>query len=190
MAPSLGDRPAQLKTHHSGGRRYEEWDDEPTWERHEPVKWWGWTAFLLSLAGFGVSLYLTVDHFQGTVPICAANGIVDCAKVTTSPQSEIFGVLPVAVLGLIFYTALVGINVPPLWSRGGEIGRLLSYARLALAVIGIGTVFYLLYAELFSIKAICLWCTGIHVITFSLFVLVFATSPRMLVVHRLDPDPR
>jgi uncharacterized membrane protein len=44
---------------------------------------------------------------------------------------------------------------------------------------GMGMVFYLLYAELFSIKAICLWCTAVHVVTFLLFVLVVATFPSM-----------
>ena len=33
-------------------------------------------------------------------------------------------------------------------------------------------VLYLIYAELFSIGAICLWCTSVHVITFALFVLI------------------
>jgi uncharacterized membrane protein len=53
------------------------------------------------------------------------------------------------------------------------------HARLALAVIGMGMVLYLLYSELFSIKAICLWCTGVHVVTFLVFLLVAATYPVM-----------
>ncbi|HAM03402.1 MAG TPA: Vitamin K epoxide reductase [Acidimicrobiaceae bacterium] len=166
----------------------EAWQDEVVWQVREPAWWWGWVALVLSLAGFGDSLYLTIDHFQGTIPVCAANGIVDCAKVTTSPESEIFGLLPVALLGLIFYTVLVGVNVPPLWRWRGTAGRVLSYARLALAMIGIGTVFYLLYAELFSIKAICLWCTGVHVITFLMFVLVVATFPIMTAFSRPEPS--
>lgn len=156
----------------------ESWEDEDTWVR-EPARWWGWVALLVSLAGFGDSLYLTIDHFRGTVPVCAANGIVDCAKVTTSAQSEVFGVLPVALLGLIFFTALVAINLPPLWQLRSQIGRLLLYGRLALVLGGMGMVIYLLYAELFSIKAICLWCTGVHVLTFILFVLVVVTFPTM-----------
>ena len=36
---------------------------------------------------------------------------------------------------------------------------------------GIGFVLCLLYAELFTIGAICLYCTSVHVITFVLFVL-------------------
>jgi len=141
--------------------------------------WWGWTAFVLSLAGFGASLYLTVDHFSGIIPICSSTGIVNCALVTTSPQSEVFGVLPVSLLGLLFFTAMVGANLPPLWQVGGEWGRRLVFARLAMVVVGIGFVFYLIYSELFSIKAICLWCTGVHLATFLLFVLVVATWPAM-----------
>lgn len=143
--------------------------------------WWGWVAFVLSLGGFGVSLYLTVDHFTGSLPICAANGVIDCAKVTTSAESEVFGVLPVALVGLVYFAVLVAVDAPPLWRRGGEWARYLAWARLALVVGGIGMVFYLLYAELFSIKAICLWCTAVHAITLLLFVLVVATFPTMAI---------
>jgi uncharacterized membrane protein len=156
------------------------WEDELEWRGHPPARsWWGWTAFVLSVAGFGVSFYLTVDHFTGAPPICAASGVIDCAKVTTSAESEVFGVLPVALLGLVYFAVLAAIDLPPLWRRGGAWGRYLSWSRLVLAVAGIGMVFYLLYAELFSIKAICLWCTGVHVVTFLFFVLVVATFPSM-----------
>ena len=38
-------------------------------------------------------------------------------------------------------------------------------------------IIYLINAELFTIKAICLWCTSVHVITFLLFVLIMTTTP-------------
>jgi hypothetical protein len=43
-----------------------------------------------------------------------------------------------------------------------------------------GMVIYLLFAELFSIKAICLCCTSVHVMTFAIFVLVMISFPAML----------
>ena len=55
----------------------------------------------------------------------------------------------------------------------------MSWARLAMAVSGVGFVLYLLAAELFSIKAICLWCTGVHIDTFILFVLIVTSFPTM-----------
>jgi uncharacterized membrane protein len=33
-------------------------------------------------------------------------------------------------------------------------------------------VLYLVYTELITLNAICLWCTSVHVITFALFALV------------------
>jgi uncharacterized membrane protein len=44
-------------------------------------------------------------------------------------------------------------------------------------VVAMGFVLYLLYAELFIIGSICLYCTSVHAITFLLFVLtVFAAA--------------
>jgi uncharacterized membrane protein len=40
-----------------------------------------------------------------------------------------------------------------------------------------GFVIYLLYAELFEVGNICLYCTSVHILTFLLFVLtVFAAA--------------
>ena len=39
--------------------------------------------------------------------------------------------------------------------------------------------FYLVSSELLSIKAICLWCTTVHVLTFALFVLTMAGTSRL-----------
>ncbi len=136
-------------------------------------RWWSLAAFALSMIGFGISLYLTIEHFQGKLLPCPANGFVNCTKVTTSKYSHVFGV-PVALAGLLFYTAQLGINFPLLWNaRSKWVGR----ARLALAASGICFVLYLLGAELFSIKAICLWCTGVHITTFFLFALIVASFP-------------
>ncbi len=138
-------------------------------------RWRGYVALALSLVGFGISMYLTVDHFEGIAPICSSQGFVNCQLVTTSSYSYIFGV-PVSLLGLLFYTVMVGINLPPLWrARSVWVAR----ARLALAFSGVGFVLYLLAAELFSIKAICLWCTGVHITTFLLFVLIVVSFPLM-----------
>ncbi|MHB8329788.1 MAG: vitamin K epoxide reductase family protein [Acidimicrobiales bacterium] len=145
-------------------------------------RWQVVVALVLSAAGFGDALYLTIDHFTGALPVCSASGLIDCAKVTTSAQSELFGA-PVALLGRICFTAMLLINLPPLW-RTGRVE--VAWARLAMVVGGMGFVVYLLVTELFTIKAICLWCTGVHVVTFALFVLVVATFPA--VAGRAAPD--
>jgi uncharacterized membrane protein len=86
--------------------------------------------------------------------------------VTTSSYSKVAGV-PVAVLGLVFFTVMLVLQLPATWNRPEPIIR---RARVGWAVVGLGTVVYLLYTELFSIAAICLWCTAVHVLTFLVFV--------------------
>ena len=78
-----------------------------------------------------------------------------------------FGI-PVAVLVLAFYVFAVAIMSPWAWRAARREVHLL---RIASLVAGIGFVLYLIYAELFIIGSICLYCTSVHAITFVLFVL-------------------
>jgi uncharacterized membrane protein len=139
--------------------------------------WLQWSTLALSLAGLGVSIYLTIAHYTSAKILdCSANGLIDCTKVTTSSQSMVFGVLPVAVLGLAFYVFMVAVNTP--WGWRARLPAI-WWARLGSAVVGIGFVLYLIYAEIIQIGNICLWCTSVHVITFALFVLlIFAATLR------------
>jgi len=140
-----------------------------------PAVWVQLTTFALALGGLGVSIYLTIAHFtESTLLGCSeVKGLVNCTKVTTSPQSYVFGI-PVAVLGLAFYLFAVAIMSPWAWRAAR---REIHLVRIASLVVGIGFVLYLLYAELFIIGSICLYCTSVHVITFLLFVLtMFATA--------------
>ena len=117
-----------------------------------------------------MSIYLTIVHYTSpTLLACSANGVVNCEKVISSTQSVVFGVFPVAVLGLAFYVFMVAINTPWAWRSPLPV---IWWARLGGIVTGIGFVLYLLYAELIQIGNICLWCTSVHVITFLLFVLL------------------
>jgi uncharacterized membrane protein len=131
-------------------------------------QWLQLATFLLALAGLGVSIYLTIAHFTESVLAgCSEKGLVNCTKVTTSAQSYAFGI-PVAVLGLVFFLFMVAIMSPWAWRSGR---REIHLIRLAAVVAGIGFVLWLLYAELFIIGSICLYCTSVHVITFLLFAL-------------------
>jgi uncharacterized membrane protein len=138
-----------------------------------PPPWLQWTTWILSLAGLADSIWLTIVHYNSSVTlICPANSTINCEKVITSPQSIVFGI-PVAVLGLAFYLFLAVANSPWAWRMTWPPVR---YARVASMVVGIVFVLYLVYTELFTIKAICLWCTSVHVITFALFVLIMFSA--------------
>jgi uncharacterized membrane protein len=129
--------------------------------------WAGVVGTLLCLAGLGVAGYLTLAHYSDRIVLaCPGTGIINCQAVTTSTQSVILGV-PVALLGLLYFAAVLPLHLPVAWaSRNPRVRR----ARVAAAIAGVLMVLYLIYTELFTLDAICLWCTGVHVITFLLFV--------------------
>jgi uncharacterized membrane protein len=139
--------------------------------------WLQWTSLVLSLAGLGMSIYMTIAHYTSTnILVCSNKGYIDCAKVTTSPESMVFNVFPVAVLGLAFYVFMTAINTPWAWRSGIAA---IWWARLVGIITGIGFVLYLIYAEVIQIGNLCLDCTTVHIITFLLFVvLVYAATMR------------
>jgi uncharacterized membrane protein len=128
-----------------------------------------WATLVVSIAGLAVAAYLTYEHFTaGTTLACPETGVVNCAKVTSSQYSKILGI-PVALLGLGFFVGMTALSVPPLWRTSSPWpGRL----RLAAVLVGVVFICYLIWAELFQINAICLWCTVVHALTLVLFALV------------------
>jgi uncharacterized membrane protein len=148
-------------------------------------RWASPTVLLLALGGLGVSTYLTFAHYVGAVTLaCPDTGPINCEKVTTSPQSVIFGV-PVAVLGLVFFAAMLLLAVPRVWRNPNPVLRL---TRLGLAVAGVGFAVYLIYTELFSVHAICLWCTSAHILALLIFVAVLLAENFAGPVTRSDTD--
>ncbi len=133
-------------------------------------RWLRWTTLILSLVGLGFSTYLTIAHYTGSAILaCPANSFINCGEVTNSPESVIFGVFPVAVLGLAFYVFMVAINSP--WAWRSELPAI-RWTRIGGIVTGMAFVLYLVYAELIEIGKLCEYCTAVHIITFALFVLI------------------
>ena len=81
----------------------------------------------------------------------------------------VFGIFPVAVLGLAFYVLMAAITSPWAWRANWPVIR---WVRLGSVAVGMVFVLYLVYTELITLNAICLWCTSVHVITFLLFGLI------------------
>jgi uncharacterized membrane protein len=131
--------------------------------------WLAPTSLALGVLGLLVSAYLTFEHFTANATLaCSIGGVVDCAKVTSSAWSTFMGV-PVALLGLVFFAVTLALCLPSTWRRTD---RWLDPARLAWLTIGLGMALYLVWAELYRIHAICLWCTVVHVLTFLLWIVV------------------
>lgn len=134
------------------------------------------TTFGLSIIGLAISTYLTITHFQPQDLFCTDNGLVNCAAVTTSAQSRLLGI-PVAFLGLGTYVVLTVLNSPWGWRAKNY---WVHVARFVIVIVSMCFVLWLLYAELIIIDHICLYCTGVHVVTFALLIVVTRVSPAQL----------
>ena len=131
--------------------------------------WLAPVSLVLAVAGLAVSAYLTFEHFTDNSTLaCSIGGVVDCAKVATSAWSYVLGI-PVAVLGLVFFAVTTALCLPRVWRSPAA---WLDVARLGWLTVGLGMALYLVWAELYRINAICLWCTAVHVITFVLWIVV------------------
>jgi uncharacterized membrane protein len=131
----------------------------------------GWPQFatlVLSVLGLVDSSYPCYADLSGTgLAGCSARADA-CVVVQHSAEAYIFGI-PVAVFGVVFYVFMVAICSPQAWrSQLPAVRR----ARPAAAIIGMGFVLYLIYAELIEVGQICPYCTSVHVITFLLFSLI------------------
>ncbi|MEV6924275.1 vitamin K epoxide reductase family protein [Dactylosporangium sp. NPDC051485] len=130
--------------------------------------WVPLASMVLAVAGLAVSVYLTIEHFTSSTTLaCPETGALNCLKVTTSEQSAFLGI-PVAILGLVYFVIMLVLSLPALWRSPLPA---LRYGRLIFSGIGVLFVFYLVFAELFTLKAICLWCTAVHVLAVGLFAL-------------------
>ena len=81
------------------------------------------TSLVLSVAGLGVSDLPDPHPLSATVTLScpAGGGAINCEKVTTSPQSIVFGI-PVAVLGLVYFVAMLVLCLPAAWRSGEPTG--------------------------------------------------------------------
>lgn len=124
-------------------------------------------AVALSVAGVGVSIYLTVLHFIGFVPACPVTGSINCEAVLSSPYAVILGTaVPTSASGIVWFAVSA-----VLWTR--PFGRL----QLAWSAAGVLTVLFLVFIEIVRVGAICLWCTAAHVLVVAIF-LISLSSPR------------
>jgi len=140
----------------------------------------GWLVPVLCLAGLGVAGYLSYVETAQVRAVCGPVG--DCNAVQQSAYARLFGVLPVGILGMAGYLAIL-----PAWLVSRlQNARLAAYASLAmLGMTAFGTLFsiYLTFLEPFVIGATCAWCLTSAVIITALFW--FSLPPGWLALTHL-----
>jgi uncharacterized membrane protein len=147
----------------------------------ESLRWQAIACLLLSIVGLAGSVYLTISHFDTHIALVCPD-LGPCNKILTSNTSHFLGI-PVPVLGLLYFVPMTILCLPPAWN---STDNRIHWIRLVLSVLGVGMIIYLFIEELFILKALCIWCTVIHVVGFLLFVIIVTSTPAML-ARNSDP---
>jgi len=125
-----------------------------------------WLIPILAAVGVVVAVYLTYVETSGNEAVCGPVG--NCNAVQESKFALLFGFIPIGVIGLAGYAAILGpwlvtrLNRAP-WS---------DWARVAMGVgttAGVAFSIYLTFLEPFVIGATCMWCLASAVIVTALF---------------------
>jgi uncharacterized membrane protein len=122
------------------------------WRSEKRVTWW---VAVLAVLGLGVSAYLTFIETSGTMAVCGPVG--RCNDVQQSEFAYLFGVVPVAAVGLAGYMAILVAWALARWADAG-IGKIAIACLFAMAGVGVLFSIYLTALEPFVIGATCSWC--------------------------------
>jgi uncharacterized membrane protein len=135
-------------------------------------------VLILGTVGLGVSIFLVVDHFdESDSSFCDFASHISCSKIKHSVYSEILNV-PVAVGGVLWFVVLMLLALAAkAHERASSLPRTLPMnvyvsALFFWSFMGTVFVFYLVFAE-FLLRAICPFCTIVHIITIAVFGLSF-----------------
>lgn len=132
----------------------------------------------LAVLGAGIAGYLAVVEIQAIPAVCGPIG--DCNAVQHSPYARLFGVIPLAALGVATYLAIL---LAWLWGRVQSTGPPHAAIRwvFGLALLGTFVSLYLTFLEPFVIGAVCLWCLTSSVIM--TLLMIMSVGPALRARH-------
>lgn len=132
-----------------------------------------WTSAAFAFLGAANALYLYIYKLTSNDKMCLGSG--DCATVNDSVYSEVFGI-PVALLGLLAYLAILGILLLELrLELAREYGPL---AVFGLSLVGVVFSIYLTWISVYVIEAVCPFCTVSAVLIILILVLAIIRLAR------------
>ncbi|NMC14774.1 MAG: vitamin K epoxide reductase family protein [Chloroflexi bacterium] len=118
----------------------------------------GWLEYALPILcaiGLGVAGYLSYVEIYMVEAVCGPVG--DCNAVQSSIYAKLFGFLPIGVLGMAGYFAILGAWLYP-QIRKDRLAHYAPVANFCMATFGVIFSIYLTYLEIFVIRAVCMWC--------------------------------
>ncbi|MCK5645253.1 MAG: vitamin K epoxide reductase family protein, partial [Anaerolineales bacterium] len=125
-----------------------------------------WLIPILCIIGMGVAGYLSYVETSGELAVCGPVG--DCNTVQQSSYANLFGLIPIGVLGLVGYVLILGS-----WLisnlRSNPLSALAELSLFSMATFGLLFSIYLTFLEPFVIGATCAWCLSSAVIITLIF---------------------
>lgn len=143
----------------------------------EPPAWQSWAIPLLSLVGLGVASYLAYVETQQVAATCGPVG--DCNTVQQSAYARLFGLIPIGVLGLVGYVAIL-IAWAVERQRHEQLASIASVMLLAMTLLGTLFSIYLTFLEPFVIGATCAWCLTSAIVMTALLMLTVTPGKRAI----------
>jgi uncharacterized membrane protein len=134
---------------------------------------------VVAVLGFADATYLTIEHYQGTIPPCSF--VSGCETVLTSSYSIIAGV-PVSLLGAIYYL-LIAIGIFAYIDTKKT--SILKWT-LSITIFGLLMSLWFIFLQAFVIKAWCLYCLGSATTSIILFILANIAFKKYMIVESVD----
>ncbi|MFC1599669.1 vitamin K epoxide reductase family protein [Patescibacteria group bacterium] len=123
-----------------------------------------YTCVAFVFANLGLAIWLTYEYYaQNENSVCSINAVFDCLTVAQSEYAVLLG-LPVAVWGIMFYSALLVGVLGVIWRvpfhkvlKFLRPNFILKLVRMA-AYFGLLFSLYLTYIEAFELHVYCPFC--------------------------------
>jgi uncharacterized membrane protein len=147
------------------------------------LRWPIWILPALALIGLGVAAYMSYIEITKSEAVCGPVG--DCNTVQESQYAYLFGVIPVGMMGIVGYLAILIAWI--IGEYGPESLRKFSILSIwGMGWFGVLFSIYLTFLEPFVIGASCAWCiTSAVVMT---LILLASTESAMKVLQSDDFD--
>lgn len=124
---------------------------------------------VLAIAAAGISLWISVQKLTGEIDSLAGCGVGSgCANVLGSKWSVVFGVVPVSLLSLLLYLAVL----VSLWLRGDRV----RWFRVLAAWVFICAALWFTALQLWVLRAFCPYCMVGHGLGVAMGVLILSTD--------------
>ena len=121
-------------------------------------------VLVLSVIGLLISMFIALFIEKGVqAPACNINGTpFSCESVINSSYGNVFGI-PVSDIGAFYFLILIA-----LFLVGIKDDLILAIVTL----VGLVSIAYFIFVELFILQEICLYCTSVHIVVIIIFLLI------------------